>query len=297
MNGTYGTTKPAFITSDDCDIYYSYRQTRSVDSNNFPTFKKLDRQLLSTCQYTDGNTTNILPGMYNLRLPLGEFSDVGIYTIYIKPREIGGYITDVSTLSSFPNVRGVVLSSNDFDTTLPTVSNGLVGYRIEYYDNGERTDTYRIITSSNRCEPVAQNMNSSLQKGVRYRFNESSNLWFCTVTPSTEMSFRANSSPFIGSAGQKILLVNTKFNPVSFEIEMVRHDIETVSTMLEGNQIRNLDAGLITTFNSNGEIYHQSVYSNIMNPSEGIHHDVKINNDVVINTTEKQNYNKILNAL
>ena len=46
------------------------------------------------------------------------------------------------------------------------------------------------------------------------------------------------------------------------ELEMVDHDIETVSTMLEGSQIRDLDNGLITTFNSNDEIYSQSeIYS------------------------------------
>ena len=46
------------------------------------------------------------------------------------------------------------------------------------------------------------------------------------------------------------------------ELEMVEHDIETVSTMLEGSQLRNMDNGLITTFNDKDEIYSQSeVYS------------------------------------
>ena len=41
------------------------------------------------------------------------------------------------------------------------------------------------------------------------------------------------------------------------EIEMVDHDIDTVSTMLEGSQLRDIDNGLVTTFNSNNEIYAQ----------------------------------------
>ena len=42
------------------------------------------------------------------------------------------------------------------------------------------------------------------------------------------------------------------------EIEMVEHDMDTLSTMLEGDQIRSLDKGLVTTYNENGEIYHQA---------------------------------------
>ena len=43
---------------------------------------------------------------------------------------------------------------------------------------------------------------------------------------------------------------------------MTDHDIDTISTMLEGSQLRDLDNGLITTFNKDNEIYNQkSVYS------------------------------------
>jgi hypothetical protein len=38
---------------------------------------------------------------------------------------------------------------------------------------------------------------------------------------------------------------------------MVDHDIETLTYMLEGNQLRNLDHGLLTYFNENDEIYQQ----------------------------------------
>ena len=44
------------------------------------------------------------------------------------------------------------------------------------------------------------------------------------------------------------------------ELEMVEHDAETLSYMLEGNQLIDKDNALITTFNPRGEIYHQSEY-------------------------------------
>jgi hypothetical protein len=96
------------------------------------------------------------------------------------------------------------------------------------------------------------------------------------LTPSTAFSFKTTDKPNIGSPLQTIALINTKFNPIMMEVEMVNHDIESVSTMLEGKQIRNLDHALITTFNSEGGIYHQAMYGNIVNPNTGINHDFKI---------------------
>lgn len=300
MNGTYGTRKPAYITSSDCDIYYYYRPNRSSQDNSFGGFKKLPSTLLANTsapkEEGDGSEQIILPGAYDLRLPLNYFGKVGIYTVYIKPKEIYGKITDVSTLTAFQNVNGIIINSDDFVDMPMYEANGLTGYRVEYFDNaGNRRDFYRFITSSNKCEPVAQNMTNSNQKGVTYRFNESSNLIFCTLTPSTGMSFKSNSTPYIGSVNERIALINTKFNPVMMEIEITEHDIETLATMLEGDQIRNLDAGLITTFNENGDIYHQAKYANIINTNEGIHHDVKINNTETIDFGEREKYNKIVN--
>ena len=107
------------------------------------------------------------------------------------------------------------------------------------------------MTSSNLCEIVGSH---------QYRFNNSSSLSFVTVTPSTAPSFKANAKPFIGVPNQEILFVNTKFDPVALEINMVEHDIETVSIMVEGEQVRNLDNGRVTTYNFDGEPYHQDVF-------------------------------------
>lgn len=273
-NGTYGTTKPAFITSKDVDIYYYYRPTRSSESPNFTSFKKLDSTLLSETTFTSTTETisdNVLPGMYDIKLPLDIFSEKGFYTVYIKPKEIKTIIQDVSVLAAYPDVRGIILNTANINAENASILNngGLVGYRIEYFDNNKRQDYYRIITSNNKCEPVSQNLNDSNQKSVRYRYNDSSDLVFCTVTPSTATNFKSNALPFIGKTSQEVVLINTKFNPVMMEIEMVDHDIETVSTMLENNQLRNLDSGLITTYNDDNEIYHQTEYSTLKDSYNG----------------------------
>lgn len=284
-NNTYGIKKPAFITSNDVDIFYHYRPNRNSDSSEFADFKKLDSNMLSTfnAEMNDG-TNAILPGMYNLRLPLGTFGKSGIYTVYIKPKEIYTKIADVSTLSSYPDIRGIVIDGSSLSGEDSQIANNgsLVGYRIEYFNNDERSSDYRIITSNNRCEPVMSSLSNSIQKGVSYLFNDSGNLIFCTVTPSTSLSYKSSSLPYIGTPSQKIALINTKFNPVMLEIEMTEHDIETISTMLEGDQLRNLDKALITTFNNDGGIYNQSMYGHVVSKSDGINADFRIQNNTSI---------------
>ena len=75
---------------------------------------------------------------------------------------------------------------------------------------------------------------------------------------------------------------------------MVDHDIDTVSTMLEGTQLRNLDNGTITTFNRDGSVYHQAEYGNIVNPGEGIHYDFKIQKDENIDHGEESKLQDVI---
>jgi len=296
MDGVYGTVKPALINSSECDIFYNYRPSRSIDTTDSLVFRKLDSNLITNTVLStedDTNLQSILPGMYNLRLPLETFGEVGIYTVYIKPKEVICNIVAVASLSTFENVKGIVLNLSQL-STLPTDNNSLVGYRIEYFnEDGTRSDITRIITSSNRCEPVSQNMNNGRSDNVSYAFNNSSNLVFCTVTPSTLMTFESNEKPWIGDVGQKIAIINTKFSPISLEIEITRHDIETLTTAMCGNQIRNLNKGLITTFNSNGDVFNQYKYGNIESPNNDIFHDFKFENENVIDMTEKDKYDEI----
>lgn len=292
-NGTYGTKKPALITSADIDVFYYYMPTRSSESADFSAFKKLDSSVLSTMNVEVDNDNTILPGMYNLNLPLDKFSKTGIYTIYIKPKEVSATILDVSTLASNSSVRGIVIDASSSLNDEMYNNGNLTGYRVEYFTDNKRDEEYRIITSNFKCEPVAQNLNDASQKGIRYRLNDSSNLVFCTLTPSTAMSFKSDSLPYIGKVGQRIALINTKFNPVSIEMEITEHDIESVSAMLEGPQIRNLSNGIITTFDKEGGIYHQADYGNITNPAENINHDFKIPRTENIVSDEIHNLEKI----
>ena len=252
--GAYGTAISINIANTDIpslvDISYCYHEKRSFDSLSTAKFKKLDSAILTqaTRDKDSEDFDTIVDGMYNLQLPLSEFNKKGFYTVYIKPKEIEAVITDVSSLTAFPNVRGLVIDSasiKDSNMKEKALSNnGLVGYR--------------IITSNNRCEPVVQAPNSSSDKSYTYRYEDASPLTFVTVSPSSAPMFKENATPFIGKPTQKILLVNTYFEPIMLDIEMTTHDADTISYMLENSQLRDLDNGLVTTYNDNNEIYNQA---------------------------------------
>lgn len=267
--GAYGTIIPISISNIDIpnlvDISYSYHETRSYDSLTNSTFYRLDSSILTQAERSvgDDDADKYVEGMYNLQLPLSVFNKKGYYTVYIKPKEIETVIADVGNLTAFPNVRGIVLDTeqinNESIKVIARKNNELVGYRIIFLDeNGIRQDYYRIITSSNKCEPVVSAPNSSSDKSYTYRYEDSSSLLFLTVSPSSAPSFKDNALPYIGKPTQRILLVNTFFEPIQLDIEMTTHDADTISYMLENSQLRDLDNGLITTFNNNNEIYHQT---------------------------------------
>ena len=267
--GTYGTTIPIFISNNEIpslvDISYCYHETREYDSLSSSNFIKLSSNLLTPAKREDDVTymDNFVEGMYNLQLPLSEFNRKGFYTVFIKPREVEAVITDVGNLTAFPNVRGLVFDTTQIKDSIlrskAQTSNELVGYRIIYFtDDGTRQNYYRIITSNNKCEPVVMAPNSSSDKSYSYRYDESSSLSFVTVSPSSAPTFKDNATPYIGKPTQKVALVNTLFEPIQLDIEMVNHDADTISYMLENHQLRDLDNGLVTTFDDNGAIYHQT---------------------------------------
>ena len=262
--GAYGLSIPINIKDSEIsnlvDISFCYHETRSYDSITNAAFKTLPSGVLTRAKREDG--TDVVEGMYNLQLPLSEFNKKGFYTVYIKPKEIRASITDIGTLTAFPDVRGIVLDTtrinSDYLKEKARKNNELTGYRIVFLDdNNGRQDYYRIITSNNKCEPVVTMPATSSDKTYTYRYEDSSTLTFITVSPSAAAMFKDNQSPYIGKVGQNILLVNTLFEPIQLDIEMVTHDADTISNMLEGSQLRDLDNGLITTFNENDEIYHQ----------------------------------------
>lgn len=262
--GAYGLSIPINIKDSEIsnlvDISFCYHETRSYDSITNAAFKTLPSGVLTRARREDGS--DVVEGMYNLQLPLSEFNKKGFYTVYIKPKEIKASITDIGTLTAFPDVRGIVLDTtkinSDYLKEKARKNNELTGYRIIFLDDSDgRQDYYRIITSNNKCEPVVTMPATSSDKTYTYRYEDSSTLTFITVSPSAAAMFKDNQSPYIGKVGQNILLVNTLFEPIQLDIEMVTHDADTISNMLEGSQLRDLDNGLITTFNENDEIYHQ----------------------------------------
>lgn len=272
-NNVYGIKKPSVINIDrDVDIYYNYREKRTSNNEGSGVFKKINNvsSVLShaTLEETDSGFETILHGMYTLKLPVTTFGEVGIYTIYIVPKQIHCRISDVGVLDAYNDIRGIVVDVNGVSTDGNLFrDDNLTGYRVDYYDyvSGvlKKQETFRIITSSNLCEPTTQNAINGGNQNTSYRFTNSGSLCFMTLTPSTAPSFKANSKPYIGVPNQNITITNTKFDPICIEVSVVEHDIETVSTMLEGEQMRNLENGRLTTYNSDGEVYKQFEFSTI----------------------------------
>lgn len=270
MNSTYGNVKSAFINPQkDVEIFYHYRPTLNSEDVSYRNFKKIEdvSSVFTTVEIEDSakNANGepfpnaILPGIYNLSLPVNIFGRKGFYTVFIRPKEIYCTITDVGALGAYPDVRGIILDMNNIDNDRAMFGNdNLVGYRVEYLDtNLERQDYYRLITSNNFAEPITQNLTSSNTNSNAYRFNESGTLVFLTLSPSTSPSFKASSKPYIGTPNQTIIISNTKFDPVCLRIEICENDFDTLATSIDGNQIRSLDNGILTTYNDDMEIFKQ----------------------------------------
>ena len=279
-NGVYGTNVPIYIESGKLDslvdVSYCYNESRAYDSLSNSKFTHLDSAVLAPCERStdNGEADKYVEGMYTLQLPLSDFNKKGFYTVYIKPKECMTNITDVGCLSAYSNVRGIILDTSSIEDNvikeMARTNNGLVGFRVVYLDdNGNREDYYRIVTSNNKCEPVIQAPSSSSDKTYTYRYDDSSSLTFLTLSPSSAPSFKSNATPYIGKPTQTILLVNTLFEPIQLDIEMTTHDADTISNMLEGSQLRDLDNGLVTTYNEKNEIYAQSEHYTLKENASG----------------------------
>lgn len=266
--GSYGTIRPADVSPEDVEIILHYVENRA--STTEPTLTKLDSADILTPVFHNSETggsanTEILGGLYNLRLNSDTFSDLGIYTLHLRPKQIRSEITDCGVLASLPSVRGLVIDLGNVSTDDRNkfVPQGLVGYRVEYIDkqtNKKVTNFYRIVTSSFYCEPVSTNLTNSTQKAIRYRYSDApTNLIFLTVTPSSAPSNRPNVTPFIGEPAQNIILTNSYFNPTTVEVEMVEHDASTLAHALYGNQSKALNSGIYTIYDKNNSnaIYKQ----------------------------------------
>lgn len=264
--GSYGIVRPADVSPDDVDIFYHYVSGRTANST--VTFKKLSpasdylTPVLHNGETGGTADVEVLGGLYNLKLAAADFSELGIYTLHMRPKQIRTVITDCGILASLPSVRGLVIDlsaipSNDRGKFSPQ---GVVGYRVEYLDsNGKKIPNfYRIITSNFYCEPVISNTTNTSQKSIRYRYTDAAtNFMFLTITPSAAPSTRPTTVPFIGQPNQNIILTNTYFNPTTVEVEMVEHDASTLAHALYGNQSKSVSDGVYTIYDNNNSIYRQ----------------------------------------
>ena len=262
--GNYGTIRGADVSPEDVEIIMTYTESRD-DTQNF-TLTTLNAQDVLRPYFnntaTGGSSVEILGGLYNLKLPADQFNKLGIYTLLIRPAQIRTSITDCGVLSALPNVKGIVIDITNVPTQYRNkfVNQGLVGFRVEYLnsDGIKIPNFFRIITSSFYCEPVVQNLTNTIQKSIRYRYVEgSTNLMFCTLSPSSSPTNKPSATPFIGQPDQSIIITNTNFNPLSTEIEIVDQDISTLAIALYGNQTKSIEDGIYTIYDSNNNIYKQ----------------------------------------
>jgi len=264
--GSYGIKRPADVSPEDVDIYYHYVKDRRFTAD--VDYRKLvSTEVLTPVYNVDEVGTisevEILGGLYNLKLKSEDFSDLGIYTLHIRPKQIRTKITDCGVLASLPSVRGLVIDlSNVPAIDLNKFSpQGLVGYRIEYINPSDLKKVpnfYRVVTSNFYCEPITTNLTNTSQKALRYRYSDSAtNLMFLTITPSSAPSTRPNTIPYIGQPEQTIILTNTFFNPTTIEIDMVEHDANTLAYALYGNQSKAVESGIYTIYDKENNIYKQ----------------------------------------
>ena len=282
--GTYGTIRPADVSPEDVQIIMNYTPSRDVTTDFVLT--KLDATSILRPYFnnaaTGGNTNEILGGLYNLRLPAETFTQLGIYTLYIRPAEIRTSITDCGVLSALPNVKGIVIDLSNVPSQFVNkfIAQGLVGYRVEYLnaDGSKIPNFFRIVTSNFYCEPVIQNLTNTQQKAVRYRYTEGqTNLVFCTLSPSSSPTNKPNTTPFIGQPAQSIILSNTYFNPLTLEVQVSQYDIDTLGIALYGNQTKSMEDGIYTIYDTQNNIYSQFNLYEIKDDFNNLLYEVKEN--------------------
>jgi hypothetical protein len=263
--GSYGTIRPSDVSPDDVEIIMNY--TPSRDETTEFVLTTLDAKTLLRPYFNNSATggvpgVEVLGGLYNLTLPAEQFNALGIYTLYIRPAQIRTSITDCGVLSALPNVKGIIIDINNVPVEYQNkfVAQGLVGFRVEYLnsDGTKIPNFFRMITSNFYCEPVVVNQVNTTQKAIRYRYVEgTSNLMFCTLSPSSAPTNKPNATPFIGQPDQDIIITNTFFNPITVEINMVEYDISSLAIALYGNQTKSIDDGIYTIYDSANNIYRQ----------------------------------------
>lgn len=293
--GIYGNVRPSDVDINDISMYYNYTPSRETSNNVM--FALNPNEILSYCELPVDeqivNNENTLEGLYNMTLPATIFNQIGIYTIYIKPKTYTTVIIDCSVLSSLPSVKGIVLDINSLPESLRS-NNAMQGYRIEYInaDGSKLRNVVRYVVTSNIVVPVSENVGNTSQKAIRYRYDNSGSLMFLQLTPSSSSDVKPNVLPFIGNPGQTILISNTFFSPLVIEVDLVQNTIDTLANILAGNQVKDVQNGILTYYDQNNVITDQFNLFEIKDDVTNVPlYEVKQKRDTI---DETQNFDEVI---
>lgn len=285
-SGNYGIIRPSTVEPSDVEILYYYQPTRDFQGNI--TVEKLSSNDVISTIKDPINTTRALGGAYNLKLPADRFNQKGFYYIFLRPKQIEVPIADIGVLNGFENMVGIVFNINNVTSPEDRIKfrdGGLTGFRVEYINASDNTlipNFFRIITSSNLCEAVDSGIATpNSLPAVRYRFNTTGSLLFCTVTPSSPHSSQPSILPYIGQQNQSVLLSPTYFDPLMIEVELAEHDADTLGIALYGDQIKRVSDGNLTFYDRNRNIYKQFNIWEYQNPANTPQYQIRQKRDTV----------------
>ena len=84
--GNYGTIRPADVSVQDVEMFYSYTPNRESLAN--VELIPLEPTEVLIPANDPNNTTEIFGGLYTLKLPTQIFGTKGFYNIIIRPKQI-----------------------------------------------------------------------------------------------------------------------------------------------------------------------------------------------------------------
>ena len=286
--GVTGIIRPSTVDINDIEVLYSFTADRISQPSDF---LGLDAAQILSKRFVSTTSSQVLQGMYTLKLPSNIFSQVGFYTLIIRPKQIKTTILDCGVLSQLPDQKGIILDANNTEIQeLGEKLNpgGFSGFRIEYVnqtDGSIISNLFSTVAYSNRCEAVSQPSNSSTQKSVVYRFNDTGSLMFLSVTPASSPSIKPNAFPYIGVASQQIIMSNTYFDPQVIDIELTEYDLKKIALLVNGERTLNIETGIENIYDESRNILAQSTLYDIKDEAANPLYKVKTNN-TDINTTE-----------
>jgi hypothetical protein len=282
--GVTGIIRPSTVDLADIEVLYSFTPDRITKPDVFSflvTENVLEKRFVAL------GSSQVLQGMYTLKLPSDVFKEVGYYTIMIRPKQISTTILDCGVLSQLPDQKGLILDTNEANIINLTQSfspGGLCGYRIEYINSTDGSITPNLFTTvaySNRCEAVSQPSNGATQKSVVYKFNDAGSLLFLSVTPSSSPSIKPNALPYIGVAGQQIIISNTYFDPQVIDIELTEYDLKKIALLVNGERTLNIETGIENIYDDSRNILAQSTLYDIKDETQNPLYKVKQNNTTI----------------